>query len=76
MKHSSGSRRFWSFFLTLCLLLTLLAPVPAAAETFPAEVSVTKMTIRSGASTAYPVSGYLAKGDQSNDARHTEHIPH
>ena len=74
MKHSSRSRRFWSFFLTLCLLLTLLAPVPAAAETFPAEVSVTKMTIRSGASTAYPVSGYLAKGDQVNVLSYSDGI--
>ena len=64
MKHSSCGRRFWSFFLTLCLLITLFAPAPASAETFPAEVNVTKMTIRSGATSAYPVSGYLEKGDQ------------
>ncbi len=63
MKSVSAVRKFVSAFLCVCLLMMFVIQTPAAAEQFYAEVTCTKMTIRSGASTAYPISGYLAKGD-------------
>ena len=61
MKINALERRITALLMVLLLLSTAFS-LYAAAESFTAEVTVSKMTVRSGADTSYPVIATLSKG--------------
>ena len=63
METNVQSKRITALLLVMMLTFALFAP-SAAAESFTAEVTVNKMTVRSGPNPSYDVIATLTKGKQ------------